>query len=256
MLAITTKDGRSMKIGIIGSLETKAWAILRDSERELIATEHGEVGVIRTHLDGTEVVGLIRGGGNAVAAHRLNHRANLAMLRNEGVDAIISTAMVGALSHRYPVGTIVILDQLLDFMHVTPRGFSQTGDYQEYDFTHPFDVNTRQSLILAAETLGLGQIEHRGCYVGVDGPRFETAAEVSMYGRLGGDVIGMTIVPEASMARELGIPYACVAGIVNLGAGLGEGEIEHASLVGERAAVVPIIETLVATALRVSVGIV
>jgi 5'-methylthioadenosine phosphorylase len=216
-------------VGIIGSAEFVQWPEFEGSPIRTIETEHGVVQTRRADFGTTTADLVIRGGGESIASHHLNHRANIVALTQLEVKEVIGTAMVGSLSRSHGVGSLMIPDQLIDFMKHTPTVVSSSTEYRDYDFTEPYDHDVRGRLLAAADELSV-PVSRNGCYVGVDGPRFETRAEVEMYRRLGGDVIGMTGVPEASMAREMSLPYASVVGVVNLGAGIEDSELSSVKM--------------------------
>lgn len=205
------------KFGLVGSLEMRQVLNLAHQSEEQIETTYGLVPAVVGRHDGAEVVFISRGADGA-AAHAIDHRANVAALLSLGVTDVLATAMVGALKPHLDVGRLLLLDQFLDFGRQRHTYYTDQR-FRDFDFTHPFCPVLRESLLKAAAEQDV-DVEPKGCYVGVEGPRFETSAEVRMYGQLGGDVIGMTVVPECIMAREVGLCYAAVAGVVNPGAGL------------------------------------
>jgi 5'-methylthioadenosine phosphorylase len=206
-------------LGVIGSEELLDDPVLGCQRARTLPSEHGPVDAVQALAGGVEVLLLRRGGRCGTAAHAINHRANIDALARAGVTQVVSTAMVGSLRRTLPVGSLLVLDQFLDFMRSTPRSYYTDDVFRDFDFTEPFCPVERVALLEAAGRCGV-RVRRAGCYVGVDGPRFETRSEVRMFGRLGGDVIGMTLVPEATMARERGLCYVSVAAVVNLGAGL------------------------------------
>ncbi|MES0884530.1 MTAP family purine nucleoside phosphorylase [Roseibium sp. SCP14] len=181
-------------------------------------TEYGEVDVAECRIAGSEFFQISRGKSN-LAAHAINHRANIAALKQIGVTHIIGSAMVGSLHTGLGRSDLVLADQFLDFSKRTTVDFFEDQKFRDFDFTNPFSDYLRGTIASAAKELG-HSLRRRGCYVGVDGPRFETAAEVRMYAQLGGDIIGMTIIPECTMSKQVGMEYAVIAGVVNPGAGL------------------------------------
>lgn len=222
-------------VGVLGSAETADWGLVGVSEVEQLNTEHGVVKVRSGFLERVPVVLIVRGQEEKIAAHAINHRANLAALTARGVTHVLATGMVGGLSRSHVPGSLMVPDQLIDFMPFGASHFATHNGYRSYDFTEPYSPLLRTCLVDAALASGVA-VQPTGCYVGVPGPRFETRAEVEMYRRMGGDVIGMTGVPEASMARELGLEYATLLTVVNYGAGLGSAPIESEALLTVRAA--------------------
>lgn len=127
--------------------------------------------------------------------------------------------MSGSLTVDILPGTYLVLDQFIDFTKKTRNTIYDRGEFAFVDFADPYCPYTRKLLIQACEETGVTFLPH-GCYVGIDGPRYETSAETRMYRMLGGDVVGMTNVPEAVYSRELGMCYAALSVISDLAAGL------------------------------------
>jgi 5'-methylthioinosine phosphorylase len=159
----------------------------------------------------------------AIPPHRINYRANLWALQSLGVGGIVAINSVGGITAAMRPGSLLVPDQLIDYTwgreHTIDEG--QEGELMHIDFTEPYERGLRHELLAAAAD---AQIPHEagGIHGITQGPRLETAAEVQRMARDGCDVVGMTGMPEASLARELGIPYACVCMVVNAAAGLGE----------------------------------
>jgi 5'-methylthioinosine phosphorylase len=159
----------------------------------------------------------------AIPPHRINYRANLWALHSLGVGGIVAINSVGGITAAMRPGRLLIPDQLIDYTWGREHTFDdgQDGDLMHIDFTEPYERGLRLAVLAAAAE---AQIPHetRGIHGVTQGPRLETAAEIQRMARDGCDVVGMTGMPEASLARELGIPYACVCMVVNAAAGLGE----------------------------------
>lgn len=153
-----------------------------------------------------------------IAPHDLDYDEMFRIIKSFEVDAIFATCVVGSLNPKFTPKQILVLDQFIDF--TKHRKFtSYSHNFNFTDFTEPFNKKLRNILIKNFNESSI-LCQDTGCYVCVDGPRFETAAEVRAFGILGGDVVGMTLVPEVIFAKESRIPYATVAVISNLGAGL------------------------------------
>jgi 5'-methylthioadenosine phosphorylase len=209
-------------LGVIGSFEFGHSGLARIGRRELVETPYGVVEAAIGEAEGARVALLTRPGPrHPLSPHAINHRANVAALVELGVDGVVATGMVGSLRPSLPVGTMLVLDQFLDFTKRHPCTFYDEDDFAFLDFTDPFCPRMRRALVRAAEAAEI-ELAPQGCYVTTDGPRYETAAEVRMFALLGGDVVGQTISTECVMAREAGLCYAAVAGVVNVGAGLSE----------------------------------
>ncbi|MBE5891586.1 MAG: S-methyl-5'-thioadenosine phosphorylase [Lachnospiraceae bacterium] len=151
----------------------------------------------------------------------VDYRRLLKMFKLLEADCVVATSVVGSLSTDYKPGEYVVLDQFIDMTKNNPHTVYDEKAFCFVDFTTPYCENIRSTLIAACEELKISY-HKTGCYVGVDGPRYETAAEVKAFGLLGGDVVGMTNVTEAIMARELGMCYGSVAIISNYGAGIAD----------------------------------
>ncbi len=170
------------------------------------------------------------GDGLLIPPHRINYRANLAALRSLGVNSIIALNTVGVIAAGQHPGQIAIPDQVIDYTfgrdHSIYDGESDSLDHIE--FTEPFAECLRQELGLAARTAGISAHDG-GVYAVMQGPSLETLAEVNRLERDGADYVGMTAMPEAALAREFAMEYACLSLIVNYAAGRGEKAI-HADI--------------------------
>ncbi|HMW43290.1 MAG TPA: S-methyl-5'-thioinosine phosphorylase, partial [Plasticicumulans sp.] len=206
------------------SLET-----LEIVRREMVSTPYGEPSGPVTHgvLAGHPVVFLARHGyGHTIPPHQINYRANLWALKHIGVEHILAVAAVGGISARMGPGVLCVPDQIIDYTYGRHHTLFE-GDLSHVthiDFTWPYDEALRQALIEGGRSAGIPLIED-GTYAATQGPRLETAAEIRRLERDGCDIVGMTGMPEAALARELGLRYACCAVVANWGAGKGEGEI-------------------------------
>ena len=159
------------------------------------------------------------------APHAVNYRANLKLLKNHGAQAIIALNTVGGISDIAPTGALLVADQLIDYSWGRAQSFSADDAVRHIDFSVPYDQQLREALLMAAARIGLPL--HDGGVMGVtQGPRLETAAEIARMARDGCDIVGMTGMPEAVLARELDIPFASLAMVVNPAAGLSAGIIE------------------------------
>jgi 5'-methylthioadenosine phosphorylase len=145
-------------------------------------------------------------------------------LKQAGVESIIAVASVGSLRAHIRPGEFVVLDQFIDFTKSRPSTFFDRDEVVHIDMTEPFCESLRRCVI-AAKPAGL-KIHEKGTYVCAEGPRFETSAEIRAYSAMGGDVVGMTLVPEVVLARELGMCYAGIAIITNYAAGISK-KVSH-----------------------------
>jgi 5'-methylthioadenosine phosphorylase len=214
-------------LGIIGSSSLGAPAGLDVTRRTDVRTPHGDpsAALALGALAGREVVFLARHGeANAIAPHEVNYRANIWALHSMGVRDVVALATVGGIGAGFAPGTLVIPDQIIDYTHGRPSTFgSGGGPTVHIDFTHPYCVAMRLSLVKAAAAAGVA-IVGSATYAATQGPRLETAAEIDRLERDGADVVGMTAMPEAALAREIGLCYGAIAVVVNHAAGRGASE--------------------------------
>ncbi len=187
---------------------------------------------LRRHtLAGTNIVVLARHGQkHSIAPHEINYRANVWALKTAGANIVISLATVGGIGNRYGPGVIAIPDQILDYTENRAHTFFQDHEpVTHIDFTYPFCEELRELLIHSATEANVDVVKH-GTYAATQGPRLETSAEVSKLERDGADIVGMTGMPEAALARELGLCYASIALVVNHAAGRGQGVVTRSEI--------------------------
>jgi 5'-deoxy-5'-methylthioadenosine phosphorylase len=166
------------------------------------------------------------GAQHTLAPHEINYRANLWALHEAGVRTVIAINTVGGITEHMPPGTLVLPDQLIDYSWGREHTFNGGPDKldRHVDFTWPYDAAIGTVLQQSAHMLDV-PLRKGAVYACTQGPRLETAAEIRKLLRDGCDIVGMTGMPEAALARELGLRYACLALVVNKAAGMGEGEI-------------------------------
>jgi len=215
-----------------------------------LKTPYGTAVAEMGRLRGKEVVFLARhGAGHRVPPHRINYRANIAALYQMGVRAVLATTAVGSLRADLKTGDLVLLDDLIDFTRYRTGKtfFDGEGDAPvvHTDFTIPYSPALRAATLSAAQALNL-PIHPTGTYLCNDGPRFETPAEVRLFAQWGADVVGMTGVPEATLAREAGLHYAGVSLVANLAAGLSPESVMHTEVEVAMAAAGPRLHALLA----------
>ena len=171
------------------------------------------------------------GNPHAIPPHRINYRANLQALADLGVRDIIAVNAVGGIGQDFGAGTLAVADDLIDYTSGREHTIYSGGDtgLDHIDFSWPYSQRLRSILIAAAKHCELAVAE-RGVYACTNGPRLETAAEVRKLKRDGADLIGMTGMPEAALARELGMDYACLSLVVNPAAGETDEEITMAQI--------------------------
>ncbi len=200
-------------IGIIGGSGVYDIAALQDKQWRKIESSFGEPSdeCLFGHLDGQPMVFLPRHGrGHKIPPSAINYRANIDALKRAGVTDLISVSAVGSLKESLPPGTFVIVDQFIDRSFAREKSFFGTGLVAHVSMAHPVCGRIGDHLETAARQLQLPVVRN-GTYLVMEGPQFSTLAESNLYRQWGCDVIGMTIMPEAKLAREAEICYASVA---------------------------------------------
>ena len=215
-------------LAIIGGSGLSKLANLQETRRKVSRTPYGEPSGPLTfgRIGKSEVVFLARHGyGHTIAPHEVNYRANLWALKDAGVDAVVSVASVGSIDVRLKPGALVVPDQIIDYTWGRPSTFFEGPDatVTHIDFTQPYSAPLRQRILGAARTCG-ETVADGGVYGATQGPRLETAAEINRMERDGATIVGMTGMPEASLARELGLQYAAITVVANYAAGRVESE--------------------------------
>ncbi|MDT8387583.1 MAG: S-methyl-5'-thioinosine phosphorylase [Thiogranum sp.] len=216
------------ELAIIGGTGLTTLKNLEIKNRRVVRTPYGEPSgpLLHGELGNTEVLFLPRHGrGHTIPPHRVNYRANMWALRESGVRSVIAVAAVGGIGDGMAPGRLAFPDQIIDYTWSREHTYVDLDLEQvnHVDFTHPYSDSMRRMMIEGARELKLDAAE-QGTYGATQGPRLETAAEIRRMQRDGCDLVGMTGMPEAALARELGLDYACCALIVNWAAGLGGGE--------------------------------
>lgn len=212
-----------MRIGIIGGSGLSESEVKKNSisvETPFgITTSSYEI----EYIDNKEILFLRRHGEkHAIPPHKVNYRANIWGFKELSVERIIGVFAVGSLYENIQPRTIVIPDQIIDFTQgMRENTFYDGPKVVHIDFTNPFCDEMRYLLIEAANNLGIEVIK-RGTYICINGPRLETAAEIKFYRSIGAEIIGMTLMPEASLARELALCYAAVCLVVNYAASISQ----------------------------------
>ncbi|EAT13237.1 S-methyl-5'-thioinosine phosphorylase [Bermanella marisrubri] len=207
---------------IIGGTGLNHIPELEDKLELSVATELGEVNVVKATWQGCPVVFLARHGNpHKIPPHKINYRANLLALEQLNVTQIIAVNAVGGIHEAMGPETICLPDQIIDYTHGREATFFD-GEFRaldHIDFSHPYSSAMREKLLMASQIANI-DVFSQGVYGATQGPRLETAAEIRSMREDGCDVVGMTGMPEAALARELNIPYASVCLIVNWGAGM------------------------------------
>ena len=215
----------STTLAIIGGTGLSRMEGLDIERREMVKTPFGAPSCPLSFgkLAGVPVVYLARhGSAQRIPPHRINYCANIWALHSVGVTRILASSAVGGIAPDCTVGAVVVPDQLIDYTQGRESSFADASadNWHHVDFTEPYDESLRQALLTGARSVsGLNCVDS-GCYAAMQGPRFETAAEIKRLAGEGNTIVGMSGMPEAALARELGIAYACCAVVVNTAAGI------------------------------------
>lgn len=213
-------------LAVIGGSGLSQLASLEVRQRRVARTPFGEPSGPLTigALAGRELVFLARHGyGHTIAPHQVNYRANLWALKEMGVERVVSVASVGGIRASLGPGVLLVPDQILDYTWGRAGTFYEGSDapVRHIDFTEPYAASERKRILAAAKACGEAIVDG-GVYATTQGPRLETAAEITRLERDGADVVGMSGMPEAALARELELAYGAIAVVANHAAGRGE----------------------------------
>ena len=221
-------------LGIIGGSGLANYPGLEITETHDIETPFGmpSAPLRSALLHGQPVVFLPRHGDkHTIAPHRVNYRANIHALKQLGVSHIVAVAAVGGIGEVFAPGRLVVPDQIIDYTHDREQSFFSDAFSADrhIDFTWPYHAELRQALLAAGKAAQLSIIDG-ATYGAVQGPRLETAAEIRRLARDGCDLVGMTGMPEAYLAREAALPYATLAVVANWAAGIADIELSMADI--------------------------
>ena len=216
-------------VAIIGGSGLTSLKNLEITRREVLRTPFGEPSapLVFGHLGGQQTVFLARHGhGHTIPPHEVNYRANIWALKEVGATQVIAVNAVGAIASAMPPASLVVPDQIIDYTYGRAHTYfgNDRKSVTHVDFSFPYCEELRQSLLAAARGARL-PLATQGTYAATQGPRFESIAEIRRLERDGADLVGMTGMPETSLARELGLCYACVAVVANAAAGKAAGVI-------------------------------
>jgi len=222
------------RLAIIGGTGLTQLADLKIKKSDFLTTPYGKPSAdfVTGELNGVDVIFLARHGSpHSIPPHKINYCANIWGLKELGVENIIAVAAVGGITPEMAPAHIAIPDQIIDYSYGRKHTFFEDDNdpVTHIDFSYPYSQALRSRLIHTAKisSIAISPIATYGC---TQGPRLETAAEIKRMERDGCDVVGMTGMPEAALAKELGIHYATVSVIANWGAGKTEGEITMAEI--------------------------
>jgi 5'-methylthioinosine phosphorylase len=213
-------------LAIIGGSGLSKLGNMEVTQRKVVRTPYGEPSGAVTvgRIGACNVLFLARHGyGHTIPPHQVNYRANLWALKESGAAAVISVASVGGIPKEMGPGVLVLPHQIIDYTWGRPSTFfeGQAAPVNHIDFTEPYTPSLRARIAAAAKACG-ERIVDRGVYAATQGPRLETAAEITRLERDGADLVGMTGMPEASLARELSLEYAAIGVVANYAAGRGD----------------------------------
>jgi 5'-methylthioadenosine phosphorylase len=217
-------------LAIIGGSGLTQLASLDVTRREVVRTPYGEPsGALQFgQVRDCPVVFLARHGyGHTIPPHRVNYRANIWALKSVGAGRVVSVASVGGIRPDLGPGTLIVPHQIIDYTWGRKSTFFENidGPVVHVDFTEPYDGGLRLAVLEAAARAGEAIVDG-AVYAATQGPRLETVAEIDRLERDGADIVGMTGMPEAALARELELPYAAIAVVANFAAGRGDSEHE------------------------------
>lgn len=217
------------RIAVIGGTGICDPSLLANAREIVTDTPYGATKVYVGNWEDTEVTFLPRHGSTKAGEkaqhhlppHKINYQANIWALKELGIDRIIGTAATGSLNPKMKPGSFVLLTQFMDFTKSRQTTFYDEGTVYHLDMTEPYCPEIRKALLQSV------QEESESChpsatYVCTEGPRFETPAEIKAFKMLGGDLAGMTNVPEVVLAKELEMCYASIAIVTNMAAGITE----------------------------------
>jgi 5'-methylthioadenosine phosphorylase len=215
-------------LAIIGGSGLTKLANLEVVRRKVARTPYGDPSGAVTfgRVGGIDVLFLARHGyGHTIAPHEVNYRANLFALKQAGADAVISVASVGGIRNDIWPGTILLPHQVIDYTWGRASTFFEGPGtpVNHIDFTEPYSRELRARVLKAAAACG-ERVMDGGVYAATQGPRLESAAEINRLERDGADIVGMTGMPEAALAREIALEYAAIAVVANYAAGRGDSE--------------------------------
>ncbi len=213
-------------LGIIGGTGLTEFSNLIIQQRRIVRTPYGEPSqpLVFGEIEGQSVVFLARhGGGHTIPPHAVNYRANMWALHSVGVCDLIAVATVGGITRNLVPGDIVLPHQIIDYTYGRHNTYHDGIELpvRHIDFTHPYSPHMRATCLAVAASIGQSVVDG-GVYACVQGPRLETAAEIDRYERDGATLVGMTGMPEAVLARELGMSYLALCPVANFAAGRGE----------------------------------
>lgn len=231
-----------MTVGIIGGSGFASIPCLSQVDAVDINTPYGKPSdnLILGEIQDIEIVYLARHGeDHTIPPHKINYRANIWALKQLGVRSILALTTVGGISSDTYPGALVVPDQILDYTYGREHTFfnGEGTQVKHIDMLEPYNPELRQQILQGSEITGIDVVD-TGTYAATQGPRFETPAEICRMERDGATIVGMTGMPEAVLAKELGIAYAAISLVVNPAAGksgreISFSEVEQALSIGK-----------------------
>lgn len=217
------------KTAVIGGTGLSTITGFEITSREIIQTPYGEPSgpLVRGLLSGQEVYFLPRhGAGHTIPPHKINYRANIWALKEAGIENVIAINAVGGISDEMQPGVLCVPDQIIDYTWSRINTFFEESleNVVHIDFSYPFCESLRKSIIDAAANCSV-DIINKGTYAATQGPRLESIAEIKRLENDGCHLVGMTCMPEASLAREKELCYCSLSVVANLAAGKGDEEL-------------------------------
>ena len=220
------------RLGLIGGTGLDQWGTASRSHQISSAYGQPSANLAEYHIGDLQLFFLPRHGGqHEIPPHAVNYQANIDAFRQLQVEGVIAVNAVGGISTNNQPGTLTIPDQLIDYTWGRAHTFSMTAadDLLHVEFAGPFDGRLRSKLLKAAATAQL-DVTDGGCIGVAQGPRLETAAEIRRFKNDGCDLVGMTTMPEAALAREAGLDYASLCINANWAAGLEDEPVSMAAI--------------------------
>ncbi|MGI6296467.1 MAG: MTAP family purine nucleoside phosphorylase [Armatimonadota bacterium] len=241
-----------MHFGLIGGTGLDEMDCFANGHRQKISSRFGDADVIEAEYGGHSIVFVPRHGfDHSAPPGSINYRAQIAALRVIGVDAVLGVCAVGSLKSDLLPGSFVVLSDFIDLTKRRVDTFfdAATGPVVHTDFSEPYCAHVSASLIQGCKNAS-GYYKTKGVYIGVEGPRYESPAEVRLYASWGADVIGMTNVPEVILAKEAGLCYGAVAIVTNLATGISDDNLSHDEVRAEMAKSMSRLQSVLLTAVN------
>jgi 5'-methylthioadenosine phosphorylase len=220
-------------IGIIGGTGVYDPSILENVRQVETITPYGTVCYQVGDFAGKGIAFIPRHGSkHSIAPHLINYRANIWAMKKIGIRNILATAAVGSLHLPMKLGDFVLVDQFIDFTKNRVNTFHEGGKrgVVHVDLTNPYCPSLRNKLLTVAQNIGI-PIHSQGTYICTEGPRFETPAEIAMFAKLGGHLVGMTNIPEVVLAREAEMCYSTIAMVTNFAAGISLNSLTYGEVI-------------------------